>query len=120
MSLTSRLLEGEQTYAWESDAINAQSDQRRHKNYFYKLAYFSTYLCFVMLLAHNLKIYTKSQSQTPENTASTAGWNDFVVGVRTKSYEILPIQDGQSVGVATQSSLVFYHGRVITIYYTYL
>lgn len=63
------------------------------ENYFYKLAYFSTYLCFVMLLAHNLKIYTKSQSQTPENTASTAGWNDFVVGVRTKSYEMLPIQD---------------------------
>lgn len=45
----------------------------------------SDYLCFVMLLAHNLWIYTKSQSQTPENTASTAGWNDFVVGVRTRA-----------------------------------
>lgn len=31
------------------------------------------------------EIYIKSQSQTPENTASTAGWNDFVVGVRTKN-----------------------------------
>lgn len=55
------------------------------KNFFENLALFRTYLCFVMLLAHNLWIYTKSQSQTPENTASTAGWNDFVVGVRTRA-----------------------------------
>lgn len=120
--LTYRLIERDKTYAWESDAINAQSHWRS-----YILSLISTLLEFTM---HTFVLYScwhinfrdlyKITIPNPREHGFD-GWMEWFR--RRGSHEELRHTTFQREhGLYWISTVLrtFWHGRVISIFYTYL